>query len=373
LIEGESGTGKDLVARSIHLQSPRGDQPWFVAYIASFPSTLVDTELFGIEPKTATDVSGKIGRFEQAEGSSIFLDEVSEVPLDMQAKLLRVLQQKEIQRLGSTKSIVVDVRVIATTNKNLGELIKQGKFREDLYFRLDVLSIKLPPLRERREDIPLLIKHILYSQQQEERNLNLSIAPEAIHLLQDNDWPGNVRELENVVKKAIVQRDQDMLTPDDFYKWLPPSHPIDIRLSSNGILEPLPVLENLATPFKSIPDQVRHKVLLRTLIECEGRMEDVLGKLDVARNTAYKFLGEAETLLLSGLCHAQLQGKRLANAWGVDADKLDKTIRRANRLKTYLHGLNKWFANDQERLSMYLDVNAEQLEKLGAYLTAMQK
>jgi DNA-binding NtrC family response regulator len=373
LIEGESGTGKDLAARSIHLQSPRLDQPLVVANIASLPVTLVEYELFGIEPKTATGVDGKTGCFEQAEGSSIFLDEIAEVPIDIQAKLLRVLDQKEIQRLGAAKPTVVDVRVIAATNKNLKELVKQGKFREDLYFRLDVVSIKLPALRERRKDIPLLIKHILYSQQQEERNPNLSIAPEAIHLLQENDWPGNVRELENVVKKAIVQRDQDMLTPDDFYKWLPPSPPIDIRLSSNGILEPLPLLQNLGSAFKNIPEETRHKVLLRTLIESEGSMEEVLDRLDVARNTAYKFLGEAENLLLAGLCHSQLQSQRLANVWGVDADKLDKTIHRANRLTAYFQELNKRFANDQTRLSMYLNVNAEQLEKLRAYLQALQK
>jgi DNA-binding NtrC family response regulator len=374
LISGESGSGKELVALSIHSQSPRGDSPYIVANIASLAPTLVESELFGIEAKTATGVSEKAGYFEQADGSSIFLDEVSEVPADIQVKLLRVLQQKEIQRIGSAKPITVDARVIAATNKNLKELVQQGKFREDLYFRLDVISITLPPLRERREDIPLLIQHALYSIQQEENNPDLKISGEAIALLQEYDWPGNVRELENVLKKAAILRNHDVLTAADFKKLLPKQ----ARIASNqSVLGNLPSLTELSSDgetisFKNIRDEkLRHKILLRTLIEREGRMEEVLDELDIARNTGYKFLDEAQNLLLIGLCQANANVAQLAESWGIEKSKLEKTIRRAHRLSGYLQMLQDRFAHDQNRLAVFLNVKIEQIEKVGQYLGKM--
>jgi DNA-binding NtrC family response regulator len=374
LISGESGSGKELVALSIHSQSPRGDSPYIVANIASLAPTLVESELFGIEAKTATGVSEKAGYFEQADGSSIFLDEVSEVPADIQVKLLRVLQQKEIQRIGSAKPITVDARVIAATNKNLKELVQQGKFREDLYFRLDVISITLPPLRERREDIPLLIQHALYSIQQEENNPDLKISGEAIALLQEYDWPGNVRELENVLKKAAILRNHDVLTAADFKKLLPKQAQI---ASNQSVLGNLPSLTELSSDgetisFKNIRDEkLRHKILLRTLIEREGRMEEVLDELDIARNTGYKFLDEAQNLLLIGLCQANANVAQLAESWGIEKSKLEKTIRRAHRLSGYLRMLQDRFAHDQNRLAVFLNVKIEQIEKVGQYLGKM--
>ncbi|MCI0690772.1 sigma-54 dependent transcriptional regulator [candidate division KSB1 bacterium] len=374
LICGESGTGKELVALSIHSQSPRGDRPWIVANIASLSLNLIESELFGIEPRTATEVSGKIGYFEQAEGTSIFLDEIGEVPAEMQVKLLRALQQKEIQRVGSTKPITVDTRVIAATNKNLKDLVQQGKFREDLYFRLDVISINLPPLRERREDIPLLIEHGLYSIQQEENNPNIQLSPDAIELLRDYTWPGNVRELQNVLKKAAILRNHDVLTAADFRKLLP--KPTGVTASSS-VLGSLPTLTELSPAgetmsFKHIRDEkLRHKILLRTLIEREGRMEEVLDELGIARNTGYKFLDEAQNLLLTGLCQANANVAQLAESWGVEKSKLEKTIRRAHRLSGYLRTLQERFANDQNRLAVFLNVKIEQLEKVGQYLGSL--
>jgi DNA-binding NtrC family response regulator len=349
LISGESGSGKELVALSIHSQSPRGDSPYIVANIASLAPTLVESELFGIEAKTATGVSEKAGYFEQADGSSIFLDEVSEVPADIQVKLLRVLQQKEIQRIGSAKPITVDARVIAATNT-------------------------LPPLRERREDIPLLIQHALYSIQQEENNPDLKISGEAIALLQEYDWPGNVRELENVLKKAAILRNHDVLTAADFKKLLPKQ----ARIASNqSVLGNLPSLTELSSDgetisFKNIRDEkLRHKILLRTLIEREGRMEEVLDELDIARNTGYKFLDEAQNLLLIGLCQANANVAQLAESWGIEKSKLEKTIRRAHRLSGYLQMLQDRFAHDQNRLAVFLNVKIEQIEKVGQYLGKM--
>jgi len=376
LISGESGAGKELVALSIHSQSSRGDRPWIVANIASLAPNLIESELFGIEPKTATDVSGKIGYFEQAEGTSIFLDEIGDVPAALQVKLLRMLQQKEIQRVGSTRPIPVDTRVIAATNKNLKELVRQGKFREDFYFRLDVISITLPPLRERREDIPLLIEHCLYSIRQEENNANLKLSEEAIAFLQDYDWPGNVRELQNALKKAAILRNHDTLTIADFKKLLAINKK---TVASTGVLESLPSLTEL-TPagekinFKDFRDEkLRHKILLRTLIEREGRMEEVLAELDIARNTGYRFLDEAQNLLLTGLCQASADIERLAEIWGVETTKLEKTIRRAHRLAGYFRALQERFAHDHNRLAIFLNVTVEQVEKAAAWLANLQK
>ncbi len=370
LISGESGAGKELVALSVHSQSPRGDRPWIVANIASLAPNLIESELFGIEPRTATEVSGKIGYFEQAEGTSIFLDEIGEVPAEVQVKLLRVLEQKEIQRVGSTKPIAVDTRVIAATNKNFKELAAQGKFREDLYFRLDVISISLPPLRERREDIPLLIQHHLYSIQQEEKNPDLRLSSDAIALLQEYEWPGNVRELQNVIKKAAILRNHDELTIDDFRKLL--SRHIAPRPSNHSVLKKLPAGE--AASFKSTREEnLRHRILLRTLIEQEGHMEAVLEKLGVARNTAYKSLDDARPFFLTGLGQANVNIERLAEGWGVESHKLEKTIRRANRLADYFRELQTSFGGDFHRMAAFLNVTAEQVKIVGEYLKALQK
>lgn len=375
LIYGESGTGKELAALSIHAQSPRGDRPWIVANIASLSPSLVESELFGIEPKTATGVNEKTGYFEQADGSSIFLDEIGEVPAEVQVKLLRVLQEREIQRVGSTERNPIDVRVIAATNKNLEELVEKEKFRNDLFFRLDEISISMPPLRERREDIPLLIRHSLYSIQQEENNPHLKLAADAIELLQNYDWPGNVRELQNVMKKAAFLRNHDTLTTADFKKLL--SSAGRKITSQGGIDGRLPSMQEMvaageARSFKNIRDEkLRHKILLRTLIEREGLMEEVLKELDIARNTGYKFVDEAQSLLLTGLCYANADVERLANIWGVETRKLEKTIRRAHRLADHWEALQKRFMHDQNRLAVFLNVKTEQLQKVGEYLSKL--
>jgi DNA-binding NtrC family response regulator len=375
LLCGESGTGKELVAHSIHAQSPRGDRPWIVANIASLAPNLIESELFGIEPRTATDVSGKTGYFEQAEGTSIFLDEIGDVPAELQVKLLRMLQEKEIQRVGSTKPIRVDTRVIAATNRNLKGLMQQGKFREDFYFRLDEVSLTLPPLRERREDIPLLIEHGLYSIQQEEKNPHLKLSVEAIELLQAHDWPGNIRELQNVLKKAAIFRNHDTLAAADFKKLLAKSE--KTMVASSGALERLPSLAELSPDgesisFKNIRDEkLRHKILLRTLIEREGRMEEVLEALDIARNTGYRFLDEAQNLLLAGLCQANADIEHLADMWQVEAGGLMKTLRRARRLSGYFQDLQERFANDRQRLAAFLNVKVEQVQRVAEYLAKL--
>ncbi|CCO09467.1 sigma-54-dependent transcriptional regulator [Desulforamulus hydrothermalis] len=202
LITGESGTGKEVTALSIHQLSSRRDKPFVPINCAALPESLLESELFGHEKGAFTGaVARKLGRFELANQGTLFLDEVTEMPLSMQVKLLRVLQEKQFERVGGTESIKVDVRVIAATNRDPVECIRKGTFREDLYYRLNVLPIHLPPLRERSEDIPLLVMHFLQKFNPSQEQL---ISPEAMTLLKAYQWPGNIRELQNVIERAVI-------------------------------------------------------------------------------------------------------------------------------------------------------------------------
>jgi DNA-binding NtrC family response regulator len=210
LIQGESGTGKELIARAIHFHSPRANRPIVTLNCAAIPENLLESELFGHERGSFTDaVEKKIGQFEQAHTGTIFLDEIGEMSPALQAKLLRVLEQGEVMRVGGDKPIPVDVRVVAATNRNLHEAIAQGRFRSDLYYRLNVVSLELPPLRERRDDIPHLIRHFIEEKTAELGLKPRNFAPETIERLVKYPWPGNVRELENVIERILV------LTPPD--------------------------------------------------------------------------------------------------------------------------------------------------------------
>jgi len=205
LISGENGTGKELVARSIHLQSPRAERPFIEVNCAAIPETLIESELFGHEKGSFTGASAtRRGQFELADGGTLFLDEVGDMSLATQAKVLRVLQEQRFQRVGGTKPIKVDVRVLAASNKNLMEEIRKGAFREDLYFRLAVLQIDAPPLRERREDIPALVEHFMQINMEEQGLRPRTFTPEALDALARHDWPGNVRELRNLVERVVI-------------------------------------------------------------------------------------------------------------------------------------------------------------------------
>ena len=205
LISGENGTGKELVARAIHLQSPRADRPFIEVNCAAIPETLIESELFGHEKGSFTGAAGmRRGQFELADGGTLFLDEVGDMSLATQAKVLRVLQEQRFQRLGGSKPIKVDVRVIAASNKNLVEEIRKGTFREDLYFRLAVLQLDVPPLRERREDIPALVRHFIQANVEEQGLRPRDIMPEALDVLARHDWPGNVRELRNLIERVMI-------------------------------------------------------------------------------------------------------------------------------------------------------------------------
>jgi Nif-specific regulatory protein len=216
LILGESGTGKELIARAIHYASPRADKPFIKVNCAALPENLLESELFGHEKGAFTGaVTRRIGRFEQAHSGSIFLDEIGDLTPPLQIKLLRVLQEKEFERVGGNQTIKVDVRVIAATNRNPEEAIQKGAFREDLYYRLNVVTITLPPLRERKEDIPLLVDHFLKKYSQKNQKQVTAVSKEARDLLQRYDYPGNVRELENFIERAVVLCRGETLTRQD--------------------------------------------------------------------------------------------------------------------------------------------------------------
>ena len=238
LLYGESGTGKELIAKAIHYMSPRTKLPFVKFNCASIPEGLLESELFGHERGAFTGaINARKGRFELANGGTILLDEVGDLPINLQPKILRVLQEREFERVGGEKTIKVDVRLIAATGRNLEELVSKGKFREDLYYRLNVVPIFMPSIRERKEDIPLLIEHFI-KRFNEENMKDVFISPEALRLLVDYDWPGNVRELENTMERLVVMSVKNTISPSDLpinLKLLPPKEVLQKESLKAGI------------------------------------------------------------------------------------------------------------------------------------------
>jgi formate hydrogenlyase transcriptional activator len=217
LLQGETGTGKELIARTLHQRSARQEYPFVAVNCAAIPAALLESELFGHERGAFTGaIAQKIGRFELAHQGTLFLDEIGDIPLDLQPKLLRVLQEQEVERVGSTRTRRVDVRLVAATNREVGQMVREGSFREDLYYRLNVFPLTLPPLRERPEDIPLLVRHFVHTYAQRLRKRIDTIPADALEALTGSHWPGNVRELQHVIERAVI------LTPDTVLR-LPPA------------------------------------------------------------------------------------------------------------------------------------------------------
>jgi two-component system response regulator AtoC len=228
LVQGESGTGKELVARAIHYNSARANAPFIKVNCAALPESLLESELFGHEKGAFMGaVTRRPGRFELAHRGTLLLDEVSEIPLGLQAKLLRVLQELEFERVGGTRPIKVDVRIVATTNRNLDEEIEAKRFREDLFFRLNVIPITLPPLRERLDDVPLLAEHFVERYCRENNRPPKRVVPEALELMRHYGWPGNVRELQNVTERAVVLDADEVIRPEHLALGAPGSEGSD--------------------------------------------------------------------------------------------------------------------------------------------------
>ena len=259
LITGESGTGKELIARALHFASPRKNGPFISVNCMALNPGILESELFGHEKGSFTGaVAMRRGRFELANGGTLFLDEIGELSHDMQVKLLRVLQERKFERVGGSEEIEVDIRVVTATNKDLQQEVEKGAFREDLYYRLNVVHMLLPPLRERREDIPLLLAHFMTKICQENDMARKTIAPEALEFLSGYEWPGNIRQLENIVERCVVMVGGDTITVAD----LPPEVKDDEAQLKNA-LNLLPVELNLAETLDKLEAALIRRALVR--------------------------------------------------------------------------------------------------------------
>ncbi len=279
LISGESGTGKEMIAGAIHFNSPRKDGPFVKINCAAITETLLESELFGHEKGAFTGAHRqREGRFRQAHGGSLFLDEISEMSLAMQVKLLRVLQEREITRVGGEEVIKVDVRVIAATNKDLLQEIQSGRFREDLYYRLNVVALTVPPLRERREDIPLLAQHFLKVFSEKNNKMIRGFTPQVMDGLVKYGWPGNVRELMNAVERGVVLARSDYLDAEDLPHILEHASLPGEALSGDGIPSGIPL------------NEVEKATILKTLEMARGNKSEAARRLGITRRTLHKKL-----------------------------------------------------------------------------------
>jgi DNA-binding NtrC family response regulator len=274
LITGESGTGKELIARAIHRQSDRHAQPFVAINVAAIPETLLESELFGHEKGAFTGAHArKLGKFELGHGGTVFLDEIGSLRLDLQSKLLRVLQEREIERVGGVRPVPVDARVLAATNVNLRQAVRDRLFREDLYYRLNVLPIHVPPLRERREDIPLLVEYFVAKVARECHREMRGVSAGALDVLTRYDWPGNVRELENVVHRAVVLARNPVVHLQDV--------PLDLALPETGPR----LAEDGGLPLREACDQFERQYVLRVLERVQWNVSRAARLLGVHRNT----------------------------------------------------------------------------------------
>lgn len=280
LVRGESGTGKEVFAHALHNASDRAHKPFVKVNCAALPENLLESELFGYQEGAFTGArkGGKVGKFELANGGSIFLDEIGDMPLNMQVKLLRVLQEREIERLGDNRPVKIDVRVIAATNRNLEEMVQQGLFRKDLFYRLNVVVLDIPPLRRRLEDIPLLTEFLLKKLAQRLGCPDKILDSSALQCLLSHDWPGNIRELENVLERTLNMVEEDVITAKHLPFYLcgndPPAESEKIR------------------PLKEAVEQLEKAMLLRALENAQGDCLEAAQALQISKSTFYKKLSD---------------------------------------------------------------------------------
>ncbi len=301
LLLGETGTGKELVARAIHRLSPRAGGPFIRVNCGALAETLLESELFGhVRGAFTGAIENRTGRFEAAHTGTIFLDEINSTSLHLQVKLLRVLQEQEFERVGDTHTIRVDVRVIAASNRDLLEEVQAGRFREDLYYRLNVIAISLPPLRERREDIPELVYHFLRIYGERNGRVIRYVEPAAMQALQDYDWPGNVRELQNYIERAVLLAPGDVLSVDLLADPLLRRSPLrggrPVAMNFDALVQELVdrALAEADASFSTEPlydriiQRVERELIRQVLQACEGVQVKAAARLGLNRNTLYK-------------------------------------------------------------------------------------
>lgn len=282
LITGESGTGKEIIAQAIHTRSVRRDAPFISVNCGAIPKELIESELFGYEGGAFTGAkrNGSPGKFELANGGTILLDEIGDMPMDMQVKLLRVLQEKEVWRVGGSTPIKLDVRVMASTNRDLLQMVKDGTFRQDLYYRLNILSIHMPPLREHIEDLPALITSLLARINNRIGSKAEGITPESLEIAKCYTWPGNVRELENVLEQAVNWSNDELI---DFQR-------IPNRFWEHGKCDTLPKAKTKSTGIYNEIARTERELLEKTLIEFNGNRSEAAKALGISRTTFYRRL-----------------------------------------------------------------------------------
>jgi nitrogen regulation protein NR(I) len=294
LLRGESGTGKEMVARAIYHHSRRGDKPFLPVNCAAIPETLLESELFGHEKGAFTGaLTRRVGKFEQCHGGTLFLDEIGDMTPATQAKILRVLQDRQFERLGGSERITSDVRVIVATNKDLEKAIREGTFRQDLYYRLKVVTLHLPPLRERKEDIPELVRYFLQRFRADINREVLDISPKSLENLMRYPWPGNVRELENAVKRALVIAKSHSLLPEDFSlegmeREMGPAEHLDLEERLQKMMEPVfkELLElSRRNPGTDLMSELERILIKRALQETKGNQVQAAVLLGISRNT----------------------------------------------------------------------------------------
>ena len=285
LIAGESGTGKELIARSIHFNSPRRDHPLVVVNCAAIAETLLESELFGHEKGAFTGADRtRPGRFEQADGGTLFLDEVSETSPTMQAKLLRAIQEREVQRVGGRQTLHVDVRILAATNRDLTKEVAEGRFREDLFYRLNVITLEVPPLRRRSDDIPLLAQHFLERYAAKNRKTVKGFSPQAMDLLLKHEWPGNVRELENAVERAVILMTGDYITEKEL--------PVTIAAAEekNDVDQAQGAAEAAAAAGDRPLEEIEREAILAAVAAAGGNKSAAARRLGITRKTLHNKL-----------------------------------------------------------------------------------
>ena len=283
LLQGESGVGKELFAKAVHQASERADGPLVSVNCGAIPANLVESTLFGHEKGAFTGAHQKgAGKFRAAEGGTLFLDEIGELPLAAQVKLLRALQEREVEPVGATKPVPVNIRLIAATNRNLAAMVKEGRFREDLYYRINVYPLHIPPLRQRSEDIPQLAEYFMHRAGLHHHKEDAVITPAALDLLKQLPWPGNVRQLENAIYRAVVSADGEALKPEHF-SWLMPDMALAPGAKFTGQSEP-----------KILPlAQVEQQHIQRALAVCNGNMAEAARQLGISRATLYRRLNSS--------------------------------------------------------------------------------
>jgi len=277
LILGETGTGKELLAQAIHAAGPRADKRFVAVNIAAIPETLLEAEFFGVAPGayTGADRRGREGKFKLADGGTLFLDEIGDMSLALQAKLLRTLQEHEFEAVGSNRLETVDVRVIAATSRNLEQMVSAGSFRADLYYRLNVITLKTPPLRERPEDFPLLAEHLVDHVCRQQGIPVHGIAPAAIARLKLHDWPGNVREMSNVLERALLMSDGDLIDADDLDRVMPAAVP-----------QAMPAGKEIG--MAGAVAQAERAAILDALARCQGNKAQAARLLGISRAALYE-------------------------------------------------------------------------------------